>query len=166
MKEDELSNQLKSQNLDTVLPTSLKQVGGAVFPDVPTVGGLAAFRHVVDSYRAVHLPSYGSPIAGSFKVVSINGNETILTPGTNQVARVQSISFENQGGAAPIVLNLVLGSTTIAVGVTVGPAAIVVPDLGQIYPIFFDKSLPLSVLITSGSAGDLVTEAIYSLIAQ
>ena len=144
MKEDELSNQLKSQNLDTVLPTSLKQVGGAVFPDVPTVGGLAAFRHVVDSYRAVHLPAYGSPIAGSFTSVSVDGNETILTPETNQVARVQNITFKNTGGDAPVILNLVLGTTIIAIDVVVGPSSSVplTNDILGIFPLFLDKSLP------------------------
>ena len=56
----------------------------------------------------------------------------------------------------------------IAVGVVVGPASIVplTNDILGIFPLFLDKSQPLSVLVTEGTAADLATEAIYSLTSQ
>ena len=164
---DELRNLLKSQDLSNLFASSIKNVGGSVFPDEPAAVDIEIFTSIINAWQRVHVPSYGTPIAGSFASVSVDGNETILTPATNQVARVQNITFENQGGAAPITVNLVLGTTMIAVGVVVGPASIVAPEsISGIFPLFLDKSQPLSVLVTSGSAGDLVTEAIYSLTSQ
>ena len=165
---DELRNLLKSQDLSNLFASSIKNVGGSVFPDEPAAVDIEVFTSIINAWQRVHVPSYGTPIAGSFASVSVDGNETILTPSTNQVARVQNITFENQGGAAPITVNLVLGSTTIAAGVVVGPASIVplTNDILGIFPLFLDKSQPLSVTVISGSAGDLVTEAIYSLTSQ
>jgi len=163
MKEDELSNQLKSQNLDTVLPSSLKQVGGPVFPDVPTVGGLASFRHVVDSYRAVHLPSYGQPIAGTAETKVIIGVEA-FTPASNEVYKLQGFTLENGGGVSNIVLNFRVGSfpllsnTTIAGGASTTPT--ILPNL------FFDKNTPLNCEILSGSGGDLISTFLLVKVAQ
>ena len=167
MKEDELSNQLKSQNLDTVLPSSLKQVGGAVFPDVPTVGGLAAYRHVVDSYRAVHLTAYGQSIPGSFAVVTVDGSENILSPGTNQVARIQTLTLTNAGGAAPIAIQIKTG-TALLIAADVGPGETLTlaTTTAGLFPIFIDKNIPLSVSVTGGAATDLTTECVYSLTSQ
>ena len=164
----ELQNQLKNQTLDSLLPSSIKTVGGVVFPDQKADMNLEAFDSVVRHWQSVHVPSYGQPIAGSFASVSVDGSETILTPATNQVARVQNITFENQGGASPVIVNLVLGTTMIATGLRIDPATIVplTNDILGIFPLFLDKSQPLSVLVTGGTAADLVTEAIYSLTSQ
>jgi len=163
----ELQNQLKNQTLDSLLPSSIKTVGGVVFPDQKADLNLEAFDSVVRHWQSVHVPSYGQPIAGSFASISVDGSETILTPGTNQVARVQMITCENLGGA-PITLNIVLGTTNIVVGLVLGPASQspLTDTAPAIFPLFLDKSQPLSVTVTGGNANDLVTEAIYSLISQ
>ncbi len=164
---DELRNLLKSQDLGNLLAPSIKNVGGSVFPDEPAAVDLDIFTSIINAWQRVHVPSYGTPIAGSFASVSVDGSETILTPSTNQVARVQAISLTNVG-IAPITLSVVLGSTTIAAGITVGPGAIdtVQGQHPALFPLFFDKSLPLSVLVTDGVGADLTTEAIYSLTSQ
>lgn len=164
---DELRNQLKSQDLSNLLASSVANVGGSVFPDKPATIDLEVFTSIIDAWQRVHVPSYGTPIAGSFNSVSVDGSETILTPSTNQVARVQAISLENLG-IAPITVNLFLGTTTIAVGITVGPGAIetVQSQVPALFPLFCDKSSPLSVLVTGGVGVDLTTQAIYSLTSQ
>tara|TARA_R110000803_G_scaffold4729_1_gene15803 strand:+ start:409 stop:912 length:504 start_codon:yes stop_codon:yes gene_type:complete len=165
---DELRNQLKSQDLSNLLASSVSNVGGSVFPDEPAAVDIEVFTSIIEAWQKVHVPSYGTPIAGSFVVASVDGSETILTPSTNQVARVQAIACENTGGAAPIIVNLVLGSTVIASNIRVDPLSIteLSSQVPALFPIYLDKSLPLSISVTSGTAADLTTEGIYSLTSQ
>ena len=93
----ELRNQLKSQNLDTVLPTAFKQVGGAVFPDITAKADLKDFEQIIHSYRGVHSPTFGVPIpmSGYTNVDSANFNIQPLTD--TQVGMLQGLSCYNAG---------------------------------------------------------------------
>jgi len=165
MKEDELSNQLKSQNLDTVEPSSLLKVGGPVFPDVPTVGGLASFRHVVDSYRAVHTPSYGTAIPKTGLVTSKDGQELLLTPTVNEIHHLLGVSFTNSGGSAPIVVNILLGGSEgfpIQLDSQQSLSNFAVPPGSSVasFPLdlYVGKNLPVFVKVISGTAAELNTK--------
>lgn len=119
---DEVRNQLKSQNLSTVSPTAFGDVGGRVFPDNPSIDDINALIQIVRGWRAVHLPSLGSPIARSSAITTQTGNGSILTPTGNEVFEVQSLAFSNvdvgqqdiiaqvinnaTGAACPININL------------------------------------------------------------
>ena len=87
---DELRNQLKSQNLSTVPPTAFGEVGGRVFPDNPSIADVNDLIQIVKGWRAVHLPSLGSPISKSATITSQTGNGDILQPTNAQVMRVGS----------------------------------------------------------------------------
>ena len=170
MNRHELSNQLKNQNLGNVSPASFLQVGASVFPDQPTVEPLSALSSIINAYQAIHLPSYGNPIAQTGGVVSVDGNENIIVPTKAQIYQVQYITFENTGGSAPVVATLKLGGVPIGTSVsadyitsvTIPPAT----SFGIPMNIFADVNLPLSVLVTSGTAGELTTKAIYILTSQ
>ena len=92
---DELRNQLKSQNLSTVSPTAFGEVGGRVFPDNPSIADVNDLIQIVKGWRAVHLPSLGSPISKSATITSQTGNGDILQPTNAQVMRVQTVAFSN-----------------------------------------------------------------------
>ena len=94
---NELRNLLKSQDLDTVKPTSFKQVGGVVFPDEGTAQDLQDFNQVVDSFKAVHLPTNGAVcIPGTTLTTTVTmtdsqTNKTLLTGESNTVREIVSI---------------------------------------------------------------------------
>ena len=92
---DEVRNQLKSQNFSTVSPTAFGEVGGRVFPDNPSIADVNDLIQIVKGWRAVHLPSFGSPISKSATITSQNGNGDILQPTNAQVMRVQTVAFSN-----------------------------------------------------------------------
>ena len=100
MSADEIQNQLKSQNLQSVLPSAFAQVGNPIFPDSSTVEGLQVLRHVVDSWSATHAPLYGHPIPASGATASATGTSgTVLTLTQNQIAQIQRIECESSGAA-------------------------------------------------------------------
>ena len=168
MKQDELSNQLKNQALETVSPTAFLQVGGPVFPDDTTVSPLHALSQIVKAYQAVHLPAFGQPIPKTGTVVSVDGAEHLLVPTKSQVAKVEYISFTNLGGAAPIIATLTLGGMNIGFPADYSTAITIPPSTTFSYPVSIvaDVNLPLVVAVTSGTAAELTTKAAYVLLSQ
>ena len=168
MKQDELSNQLKNQALETVSPAAFLQVGGPVFPDDTTVSPLHALSQIVTAYQAVHLPAFGQPIPKTGAVVSVDGAENLLVPTKSQVAKVEYISFTNLGGAAPIIATLTLGGMNIGFPADYSTAITIPPSTTFSYPVSIvaDVNLPLVVAVTSGTAAELTTKAAYVLLSQ
>ncbi len=155
----EIRNQLKSQNLESVLPSSLKSVGGQVFPDEPSIGDQIDFAQIVKAWSSVHAPTYGNPIGQSSTTVSAVGQGgeaevTVLSAEKSEVYRVQAVSIQNGGGAAPVVAKVLIGDCPIVMDLT-GPPSTTTPfSLGQ--PVFVDLNSPLKFAVLSGTAGDAV----------
>jgi|TARA_R110000824_G_C15157934_1_gene671629 hypothetical protein len=165
---DELRNQLKSQDLSNLLASSVANVGGSVFPDEPAAVDIQVFSSIIQAWQKVHVPSYGTPIAGSFVQTTHAGAKTLIEPGTNEVAQVQQINLENAGGAAPIGVILLTGSTVL-ITTEIQPSetlSIQSPPTVGLLPVYVDKSCPLSVVVASGDPDDLVSTTVYALIAQ
>ena len=164
MRLDEIRNQFKNQSLNVLVPSSIKAVGGRVFPDQPAVVDLEAFKSVVQSWQGVHVPTYGDAIiAGTGGVVSQGGAGELLQATANQVYRVQSIHLSNAGGA-PIVAEVTLGGAPVTSTTTgiIGPTESTL-ILG---PFFADLNLQLAVSVVSGTASDLSTKVVYGLAVQ
>ena len=69
----EIRNQLKNQNLEAVLPASLAQVGGQVFPDEPSIQDQLDFAQIVRTWSSVHAPTYGNPIGSTSSTITKAG---------------------------------------------------------------------------------------------
>lgn len=125
MRNSEIANQLNSQNLDTVLPSSIKTVGGRVFPDARSSDGLADLRDIVDSYRASHAVAYGNIVPSSGIEYSIqpanNVNTDLIAPGLSEVVHLQALSFHNESGATPAEITITMGNTLLSNQIVVGP---------------------------------------------
>jgi len=156
---DELRNLLKSQDLNTVAPASFQQVGGSVFPDQRAAFSLADFGSIVDAFRAVHLPSYGSAIPQSAKTASLNGDGTLLSVSGNAVAVVQAIQITTVGAdpsSCKVNLNGVMVATANADPADTQPIVLA-------YPLIVDSGSPLTI---TGSSSDLTLVCTYYLISQ
>ena len=53
----EIRNQLKSQSIDSLLPTSIEAVGGRIFPDSTSLDGQLDFSQIIQLWQSVHSPS-------------------------------------------------------------------------------------------------------------
>jgi len=160
----ELRDLLKSQNLDTVLPTALKQVGGAVFPDRMAEKDLADFVQVVDSFRGVHSPTYGTTIPMSGATVNVEGNGIVLRPNKTEVVSINAISISN-ASVGNISVSLTIG------GVKIGDyTATATPEetaIGLGRSIFLDYNSPLVMAVGGLSdPSEITTNVSYNLISQ
>jgi hypothetical protein len=173
---DELRNQLKSQNLSTVSPTAFGEVGGRVFPDNPSIADVNDLIQIVKGWRAVHLPSLGSPISKSATITSQTGNGDILQPTNAQVMRVQTVAFSNidvlpqviiaqlidvsTGTACPFNLNPDPAAGTNALTIDAGESLSVNVDL------ILDSNHKLFLAVTSGDPASCEMVAYSYLTSQ
>ena len=163
MEPTEIRNQLKNQSFDNVLPASLKQVGGVVFPDDSSLPDQLAYSQIVNAWQAVHVPTYGNPIPNTGAVKTVTGSGEALNPGDNEVYRVEYIAITNSGGAPADVIPLCDSTPMCSTDVsTIQPASTTVVK----GPFFVDKLLPLSVAVTSGTASDISTKFVLIKISQ
>lgn len=159
MDRDELRNLLKSQDLNTVNPSAFKQVGGSVFPDQQAAFSLADFGSIVDAFRSVHLPTYGSPIPQSSKNASVNGDGTLLSVSGNEVAVVQAIQISTVGvdpSECTVSVNGVV--LTLASADPAQTSPVVLP-----YPLVVDSASPITI---TQSSSDLTLVCTYYMISQ
>ena len=161
---DEVRNQLKSQNLSTVSPTAFGEVGGRVFPDNPSIEDINALIQIVKGWRAVHLPSLGSPISKSCVITEQNGDGDILSPSGNEIFVVSSLSFSNNDTDACIYEAQIVHSTSgqsisinLNADTAVGSNQLTLPVGGSLTvnmdSLILDSNHTLYVAVISGDPG-------------
>lgn len=155
----EIRNQLKNQNLEAVLPASLAQVGGQVFPDEPSIQDQLDFEQIVRTWSSVHAPTYGNPIGSTSSTITKAGaageaEVDVVTATKSEVYRVQSIALANGGGAAPVVAKILLGDCPLILDATAAPSSSGEPVLSGTGPFFVDVNSPLKFAVTSGTGTD------------
>ena len=162
---DEIRNQFKNQSLATLVASSIQVVGGRVFPDQPAITDLESFKAVVQSWQGVHVPTYGQPIPASGAAEALTGAGVLSTATGNVVKRVHAIVLKNTGDSAPIVVGITqAGVSLIALpdgGVVIPSGSIVIDG-----PFFVDVNTPISITVTSGTAGELSTSAVVHNVVQ
>ncbi len=153
----EIRNQLKNQNLEAVLPASLAQVGGQVFPDAPSIQDQLDFAQIVRAWSSVHAPTYGNPIGSSSSTISEAGaageaEVNVVLATKSEVYRVQGIAVANAGGAAPVVCKVLIGDCPLTMDLTGAPSTTTPFPLTS--PVFVDVNSPLKFAVTSGTGTD------------
>ena len=163
----EIRNQLKSQNLGALLPSSIEQVGAQIFPDNTTIEDQLDFAQIIRAWSSVHNPTFGTPIGRTGASISKDGNETLLQLTKSQVAKLQFISFKNAGGV-PIEVELLIGG--VNVGVDGSGAIFTAVNGGETVSFaltaYVDANLPVSVNVSSGTASDCTSKLTYMLTSQ
>ena len=166
---DEIRNQLKSQSFGDVLPSSLSQVGKVVFPDEPTVTDQMTLQQIINTWSAVHAPTYGNPIGASSATTTAVGaggeaEVDVLQATKSEVFRIQAISMSNAGGAAPVVAKIIIGGCPIVLDFTANPSASAAFPLTN--PLFVDVNSPLKFAVLSGTATDAALVVNYIKTSQ
>lgn len=160
MRRDEIQNLLKSQNFETVIPAAFKQVGDPIFPDQSSTDGMATVREIVDTFRAIHAPSYGSVIPKTGAKATVVGDSgTLLSLSGNQVARV--ISIEATSTTLPEAITILVDGVHYTNGSTDPAANVNLLDAKQ--PIIMDANTPLTYTAVSATQSMTV---LYYLLSQ
>ena len=161
----EIRNQLKSQSIQAVVPSTFESVGGRIFPDEPSVDDQKILSQIVKTWQAAHSPTYGSPIGQSSQTFTGTGaggeaEVEVVTASKSQVYRIQGIALANAGGAAPVVCKVLIGDCPLVFDLTGAPSTTTPFPLTQ--PVFVDLNSPLKFAVLSGTASDaaLIVNAI------
>jgi hypothetical protein len=154
----EFQNLIKTKNIGSITPSQILDAGSNIFFDLFTNADITAINRTIPAYAHIHAPIYGQPIPLSGAVATADGSETLLAPTTNEVRRIIAISCENTGGAAPIIFDITLGGMIILTGQTALPSSSTALQITS--DLFSSKNLPLAVVVTSGTAGELTSSVV------
>ena len=85
---------------------------------------------------------------------------TVLNAEKSEVYRVQAVAVQNGGGAAPVVVKVLIGDCPLIMDLTGAPSTSTPFPLTQ--PVFVDLNSPLKFAVLSGTATDalLIVNAI------
>jgi len=154
---------VQSKSIASITPQQILAAGENVFLDIQTSTDINAINRLIPGYQHIHSPNYGQPIPLSGEVSSVDGSETLLAPGSNEVRKIIAINGENTGGV-PIVFDITLGGMIVSLGNIAGPTATGIAVIPS--EMYASKNLPLAVVVTSGTAAELTTSCASILISQ
>ena len=156
--------QLRNQALDTVIVDAFKQVGGVVFPDKAGVMDLNALINIVDSWRSVHVPTFGNVIPNSWVIAENIADGGGIEPLDNQVINVIGISFAN-GGGAPIEVSMRIGDLPL-LNLAVAPTGATSSEIMPARELILSKGNALKFVVTSGTSADFTAKVAYNFLAK
>jgi hypothetical protein len=155
----DLRNLLKGQSITDTSADNLATIGGRVFLDGSAVAALNDLARIVESWRGVHVPTYGAPIpaTGALSTHAMVGSDLEnVVDVSSGVLKVQAVSLTN-GGPAPILWEVYVGGVRL----NTDPLS-ADPGASGVYAVpgslFIDENTPLQVKITSGTPTDGVVD--------
>tara|TARA_Y100001973_G_C5160072_1_gene313029 strand:- start:660 stop:1160 length:501 start_codon:yes stop_codon:yes gene_type:complete len=157
----EVGNQFKSQKLSQLITSSINTVGGRVFPDPLANNDLMSLNNVVNAWRSTHAQAYGNALPNTGTATVVNPSDTgtpvdLIVANDNEVVLVNALSGEN-GGSGSITFQILLGDTLVKQD-TLGSAALQ-GYTSDVKGLIVSKGQELRILVTSGTAADLIVNA-------
>lgn len=162
----DLVHTIKSADLT---PSQIKSAFGEIFLSKDTITNQMESQEIVTQFQIVKAPTFGSSIPNSSKIVSKTGDSGLLPiflPESNKTYQLIAVDAVNAGA----------GNITVSLGYTNGGDFVVINTItisaGTIGSFTtrnaytFDSSVYPAILVTSGTAGDLVVNMAYSELIQ
>jgi len=159
MRGTEIRQQLRNQNLESLLITQTNQVGDRIFPDDLAVLDMEALQQIVSAWRATHTATFGQVLPNTGAIAEGIAAGSGISANDNEVLEVVGVSIAN-GGGAPIEVNLQLGDLILQ-SLAVPPTGATTSEFGSLFPMTLSKGLTLKFVVTSGSSGDFSAKVAY-----
>lgn len=160
MRGTEIRQQLRNQNLESLLITQTNQVGDRIFPDDLAVIDMEALQQIVSAWRATHTATYGQVLPNTGVIAEGIEDGQGVSAGDNEVMDVIAISAENAGGA-PINISIKIGDVVYFNGIVDPVNGLTSNDLGGLLPITLAKPLSLKFVVTGGVGSDFSAKVAY-----
>jgi len=160
MRGTEIRQQLRNQNLESLLVTQTNQVGDRIFPDDMAVLDMEALQQIVSAWRATHTATFGQvlPNTGIIREGIEDGQGIAVAD--NEVLELVALSAANAGGA-PITLSIRIGDVVLINSVVDPTNGLTTSDLGTLFPMTLSKGLSLKFVVTGGNASDFTAKVAY-----
>ena len=159
MRGTEIRQQLRNQNFENLLVTSINTVGDRIFPDDMAVLDMEALTQIVSTWRSTHAVTYGNVLPNSGVLAEGIADGSGIAPADNEVIDIVAISLAN-AGAAPVEVSVRLGDLQI-INIAVPPNGVTSSELGAIFPLTLSKALALKFVVTSGTSADFSAKVAY-----
>jgi len=160
-KGTEIRQQLRNQNLEELLTSTINTVGKRIFPDDLAVLDLEALNQIVESWRVTHVSTYGNVLPNTGVLVESIADGGGIEPSNNQVIDITAISVANAGAGAPVEFELRIGDLPIFGGAIPPSSTTKSSEFGAIFPITLSKGLALKLVVTSGTSSDFSGKIAY-----
>lgn len=149
----EIRQQLRNQSLEDLLSTSIKTVGGRIFPDDLAVIDMDALNQIVSTWQSTHVPAYGQVLPNSGSLVEGIADGGGYEPSDNEVVDILAIDAAN-GGASPIEFTISIGDLAIINSALPPNGGVTSSELGALFPLTLSKGLALKFTVTNGTPSD------------
>lgn len=159
MRGTEIRQQLRNQNLESLLITQTNQVGDRIFPDDMAILDMEALTQIVSAWRATHTATFGQVLPNTGAILEGIEAGNGIEPSDNQVIEIVAVSMANAGGA-PIEISLQLGDLILFTGV-IPPTGLSSNELGSLFPMTLSKGLTLKFVVTGGTSSDFSAKVAY-----
>lgn len=161
-----IRDQISSLTIGELDPGQLSQVAGKVFMSANAVTDQGTAQQITDTWRSVHVPTYGQPIPSTGATASTVGDTVIFAPGTNQTAYINAIDFTNADPALAATVELTIDG--VSLGITTVPAlsTVSVIGIGGIQPFMLANGQNMSQSITGVPPASVTGQVAYCLTVQ
>ena len=155
----EIRQQLRNQNLESLLIDAIGTVGGRIFPDDLAVIDLNALNQIVGSWQSTHVQTYGNVLPNTGLIAEGITDGGGVAPADNEVIEIVAASLANSG-VAPIDVEIRIGDLVLN-SANVPPSETVKSfDIG-VFPLTLSKGLSLKFVVTSGTPADFSAKVAY-----
>jgi len=162
----DLVHTIKSKDLT---PSQIDQAFGEIYLSKDTIDNQLETQEIVEQFQKVKLPTYGQAIPNTTKIVQAQGDSGLIsffTPAANKTYGLLGADAINTGA----------GSVTVSFGytnggdfVTLNQITLAATETGTFTTrnaYTFDSSCFPAILVTSGTAGDLTVQMVYTELVQ
>lgn len=171
MKLSDVRKQLHTLQVENLTGAQIKSAAGEMFLSLDALVSQHDAQDIVKTYKAVKTPTYGQVIPGSFTIVEKTMDDGIInllqsSISANKTYSIQGVSASANGGAVGVSLGYFDGSTFVkcsAVSLSDGDNNAF--DL-QKFGGYFDSSVYLAALVTSGTAANATVQICYAEVVQ
>jgi len=167
---------VQTTTISDLTPSTISSVSGPIFLNRGEVKNQAETIEIVKAFQAVHTPTFGAPIVGTFDLVatpgvSINDIVDIVSPSANQTYQLLGATLNNVNPAGTCTGDLILYNGNDWVILTKSgtiTAATETPfDLSdQCGPIYFTKDMYLGGVPTAGTAAQMQFKVVFCKVVQ
>lgn len=162
----DLVHTIKSTDLT---PAQIEAGFGPIFLSRDTISNQLEVQEIVDQFRSVKLPTYGTHIPDTGVVVVTPGSASLqkmFTTEANKTYKILAFSVTNQGNVAQVQIGLQDSSSNFACLFRGDVIATGTTAITDVHGVTFDSSVFPAFLIETGDVADFSFEMAYCEIVQ
>lgn len=162
----DLVHTIKSKDLT---PAQIEQGFGKIYLSKDTMMNQLEVNEIIDMFRSVKLPTYGSHIPDTAQVVvtaGASGLTKMFTTESNKTYKILSWSCTNAGNTGNVQIGLQDSSSNFSALFVGQVTATAVTAFSNLHGVTFDSSVFPAFVIESGDVNDYQFEMAYCEIVQ